>query len=454
MSMKASLSDSFFASYGLWHIVGALAFFNKAFAMVYFVGIAFFAIFVFLDRRSLLDKNSFIAELDSRKAFEIGETVSLDLYFAFTKKMQEKPRKIYWLLPEDDNIEFKDASLPLLEVAIDSKLGYKVHAKGVASKIGHNEWDHVVVQSVSRLGIWSNVFHCPIEKVEFRIHPPEGKMKDAEFSEQVSKQQIFSSGIRKLLKSRAADQFYSIRKYQYPDPKKFIDAKKSAKYNQLMTRTFEEYRSHHLVLALDTSRNLLGELEGSSKIDYYISACLKLMESAMRMGDRVSILSFSDKVHYLLKGARTPASFHNLYKGTTEFQPHNTESDFSILPRAIGQVTSQRSIVFVLTDPSMPGVYKEISQNLFPICRKHFTVVIGLSESSRMVNQYVMSIDPTNPEREQVGRLIYNLHVEEELELLAKRVNRWGGGVIRSEPENWISMTKKAYGNLRTSLTS
>jgi len=108
------------------------------------------------------------------------------------------------------------------------------------------------------------------------------------------------------------------------------------------------------------------------------------------------------------------------------------------LPRAISQGTSQRSIVFVLTDPSMPGIYKEISHNLFPICRKHFAVVIGLSETSRMVNSYVMGIDPTNPEKEQVGRLIYNMHVEDELELLTKRVNRWGGGIVRSEPENWV----------------
>ncbi len=454
MKMKSSLSDSFFAAYGLWHVIGALAFFNKAFVLVYFVGLIFFGLFVFLDRRSLLNSEGFRATIDSKKAFEIGEPVHMELNFEFTKKMQEKPKKIFWLLPKTGSIDFEQQSLSLLAKSKTKNLGYTIEAKGTASKIGHSHWDHVVIQSVSRLGIWSNVFECQFPPVEFRVHPPEGKLKEAEFSEKVSKQQIFSSGMRKLLKSRAADQFHSIRKYQYPDPQRFIDAKKSAKYNQLMTRTYEEYRSHHLILALDTSRNLMGELEGSEKIDYYISACLKLMESALAMGDRVSLISFSDQIHYLLKGARSSASFQKLYRGGVEFQPQNREPDYSLLPRAISQVTSQRSIVFILTDPSMPGIYKEISKNIFPICQKHFAVVIGLSEASRVVNRYVMDLDANTAEREQVGRLIYNMHVEEELELLTARVNHWGGGIVRSEPDNWISMTKKAYGSLRSSLTS
>ncbi len=454
MKMKTTLSDSFFAAYGLWHVVGALAFFNKAFGLVYFIGMAFLTLFVFLDRRSLLNEESFVAKVDSKRAFEIGEIVSIQLYFEFTNKMQEKPKKIFWLLPEHGTLDFKMRALPLLEQSVGKDLGYLVKAKAMANKIGHSRWESVTIQSISKLGIWSNVFQYKISPFEFRVHPPEGKLKEAEFSEKVSKQQIFSSGMRILLKSRAADQFHSIRKYQYPDPQKYIDAKKSAKYNQLMTRTYEEYRAHHLVLVLDTSRNLLGKLGNSDKIDYYISACLKLTESALAMGDRVSLISFSDRIHYMLKGARNAASFQPLYRGAEDFQPHLSEPDYSLLPQAINQLTSQRSIVFVLTDPSMPGIYKEISRNMFSICQKHFAVVIGLSEESRVVSRYVMGLNPDQPTREEVGRLLYSMHIEEELELLTARVNQWGGGIVRSEPGNWISMTKKAYSSLRSSLTS
>src|SRR4029079_18914357 len=103
------------------------------------------------------------------------------------------------------------------------------------------------------------------------------------------------------------------REYQYPDSIRHIDARKSAKYCQLMTRTYDSLLEHHLILGLDVGRSMYGRMGPSRKLDYYLSACLALAENASQSRDRLSFFAFSQKVHLTVRRSRHMADFRPLF---------------------------------------------------------------------------------------------------------------------------------------------
>ncbi len=278
------------------------------------------------------------------------------------------------------------------------------------------------------------------------------RISDQDFVEHIANQQILAQGNRRILRGQAADQFHSIRRYQYPDNLRHIDARKSAKYARLMTRIYDEYRAHHLVMALDLGRSMCGRLKASSKHDYYLSACLMLAQHAIAAGDEVSFFAFANTTTFSVRSTRHLAGFEPLFKGDQRLQARETESRFDLLYPTICSLTGQRSIVLVLTDLTSPSVQHALLEALTPVCRRPLAFAVGLQDQRFFLDHLIWEQADLGRSDQDPARLFYAYWLNDRYRLFRQQMARLGGGVVQGSDATWISLVTQVYSRLRESL--
>ena len=215
------------------------------------------------------------------------------------------------------------------------------------------------------------------------------------------------------MRGRAAEQFYSLRKYQFPDQIRHIDQKKTAKYGELMTRTYENFLSHHLILALDLGHSMFGTLGQSQKHDFYLAACLTLARNAIQSHDHVSFFGFSQRIHSMIRRTRSLDPFLPLYQGSAEVAPRDEEGNFDLLGPALSRVAGQRSILLIFTDASRPSVQESLLRVMPDLCQRHLTVVISLLDEAYTLERQLDAWDGGNVEMQDYSRFLYNYWIDD-----------------------------------------
>jgi len=453
MKHRPFLTDQFFAFFALWQIVGVGTYIIDSLFPVYLVGMLVLTVTTALDFKSLLKPQQIRGHFLGPDSLILAEKFSFQLVIEFIQKMPFRPKRIFWHSPQLDSISFQNNRSKIEKKKEGpNKVKFSGQHLGKALKLGFFKINNAQLVSLSGLGFWTNELEIKFKNYEMRIYPPSGKMSPGDFLDRVSNQQIFLQGIRQSAIGRSSDQFYSVRKYQYPDSKRHIDPKKTAKYNELMTRIYEEHRSHHLVLALDCSRILMGNIGGSEKIDYYLAACLKLSEQAFKNGDEVSFIAFSDHIHYLVRGAKSTKELYELYRGSPLVRPSWNEPLYQLLSVTVNRVSKKRAIVFVMTDPSMPVVQKNLAKHLLPLCSRHLALVVGLCEKERLLKPFVEGLDDSELSLQNYSRLIYNIELENNLKLMQSQLSARGAGVVQTQSSELLDITRKSYDYLKASL--
>ncbi|MDH3605011.1 MAG: DUF58 domain-containing protein, partial [Candidatus Tectomicrobia bacterium] len=382
---------------------------------------------------------------------ELEQWVRLQATLSLVQEHPFMPTRIEWEAPAIAAFRFDHPLAPFRASDAAGRPLLASHAAQAAG-LGYFEWTtlHLVVRS--RLLLWSQKLDIAIEPRGVRVHPSFRNIPAQEFAERIANQHLLTQGTRQILRGQAADQFHSIRRYQYPDHLRHIDAKKSAKYGQLMTRVYDECRAHHLILALDLGRSMCGRLRNSAKHDYYLSACLMLAQQAIAAGDHVSFFAFANTITYAIRHSRHLASFEPLFKGETRLQARETESRFDLLHPTIAAMSGQRSIVLVLTELTSPSVQQALLEALIPICQRHLTLAVGLQDQNLFLNDLIWDLDPNHLNDGEQARLLYASWLNDRYQLFRMRMSRLGGGVVQGSDATWISLVTQVYARMRASL--
>lgn len=456
--MNMKLTGRFFAIYGLTQLWGIASFVIPEALVLY--GIFFSALLVatFIDYRSLRSAQVLRLTLRVPEALHLGRETSFSSHIeAATPKLQQL-REIRWLIP-DSLRELFDV-LPSTEETFQDRHDLRATLSLLPIRLGYRRLESWPLRLTSRWGLLTRTSELPlVEPVELRIQPERRRLTEQAFQELLHAQRVLSQGSRLKARSSAPDQFHSIRPYQYPDALRHIDQRKSARYQRPMTRTFEALHQHHLIIAIDTGRSMMGAIQGSAKSDYYLSAALTLAEHALQCRDRVSLISFSQKVHFSIKNTRSLSPFRPLFTGHSAFLPREEESNYRILPQALRQLSGTRAIVVILSDTSKPSVRDNLLESLSLICLHHLTTVVSLQDRDNDLDTQVLSF-PENIDRhgeefkKLYADLIYGYWSKDMTTLFRHRLARIGGGALEISDTHWMSAVERLYQLLRESAYS
>jgi uncharacterized protein (DUF58 family) len=447
---SVSLTERFFAVYGLWQIVGVLGLLQPLALVVYLLGTVSIFALLWLDRRSLLKAQQLHAGLDLPRTLELEQPVHLKATLALTQHNPLLPARLEWEAPSLPAFHFARRLTLFGSGGAESAL--VADHLATAAGLGYFVWTSLTLVVRSCLQLWVQRLEIAVEPRGVRVHPSFRRMSEQAFIERIGHQSLLTQGTRKVLRGQTTDQFHSMRRYQYPDTLRHIDAKKSAKYARLMTRSYEELRAHHLIMALDLGRAMCGSLKRSAKHDYYLSACLMLAQHAMAAGDHVSFFAFTDTVTFSIRHSRHLASFAPLFTGDARLRAQETASRYDLLYPVIASLAGQRSIVLVLTDVTSPAVQEALLEALPPVCHRHLTLAVGLQEHQLVVENLIWELHPDRLSDSEQARLLYAYWLNDRGQLFRVQMSHLGGGVVQGSDDTWLNLVTRVYARLRDSL--
>lgn len=446
------LTDRFFASYGLVQVLGVYSIQSPSFFFLYLVGQLLIVVLMVVDYQTLIKSNDMVASVECRSSGEINKEFVFDITVKPVRALLRNPKSLVWISPIFETLDAMGESVPLSLEKGEEGSQFKGKLKAFADQLGYEKLKKVSLRVVSRSGLWVREITSPIESVHFRIHPGFSNQGMNKYSEQLLRQKLLFQGTRHLTHGRSADQFHSVRAYQFPDEFRHIDQKKTAKYGKLMTRIYDEYHAQHLIIGLDLGRSMMGRVDRSQKHDFYLSSSLNLIQEAINEGDDVSFFAFSDQLHKVIPRTKQIGAFRSLYTGEARLRPREVESDYGLIPRAVGQISGQRSIVIIFTDLTKPSIQSELVKSLRLVATKNLVIALGLQEQVYFLKDRIFKVDAKNIGDEDYSGVLYSYWLQNQFRGFTEKMSKVGAGAMQFSDEDWMEMTSYVYGQLRDSM--
>lgn len=141
-----------------------------------------------------------------------------------------------------------------------------------------------------------------------------------------------------------------LRPYVPGDPLRALDWKASARSHQSWVRIFAQDERLELLLMLDTSRLSALPAGSLTRLARYVNVAARLAEYALRHGNAVGLLSFSDQVHEQLRPSSAASHLPSLRAALARARPRAVEPSLLQAALKARHMLGQRALVVIFTD--------------------------------------------------------------------------------------------------------
>lgn len=187
-------------------------------------------------------------------------------------------------------------------------------------------------------------------------------------------------GIRRSRRKGLSTEFESLREYRPGDDYRRIDWKSTARRGKLVVREFEQERSQPVIVCLDCGRGMLGEVEGTSKLDHVLNAALLLLHAAASRNDLIGLLAFSDIVRCYLPPERGRDRVRAVLRAVHDLEAEPVETNFVRAFSYLSARWKRRSLLVVMTDADEAEGAGALAEVLRPLRSRHLVYVVRVGD--------------------------------------------------------------------------
>lgn len=241
----------------------------------------------------------------------------------------------------------------------------------------------------------------------------------------------------------AGTEFDSLRDYVRGDDVRSIDWRATARRQHLVVRTWRPERDRRVVLCLDSSRTSAARIEDEPRLDTGMEAALLLGVLAAGAGDRVDLLGFDRQLVAQARSSSGTDFLHSMATAMAPITPELVEADFSRLPGYVESVTSQRSLVVILTSLDSASFEEGLLPMLPTLTRRHLVVLASVRDPD---------LDRRTVARETVGEVYRAAAAERTLierQALRTQLTSLGVEVVEAPPHQLPPELADAYIRLK-----
>jgi len=150
-------------------------------------------------------------------------------------------------------------------------------------------------------------------------------------------------------------EFESLVRFMPGLDRRAIDWKQSARHTDLLAKQFETEKDNRIVLAIDSGRMMSEPLVTAGgvvepRLDRAVSAALTLGYVALRMEDRVSLVSFAARTGVVSREFACIGDFAALRRATTSIDYSVSESNYTLSLAQIGASLKRRAMIVIFTE--------------------------------------------------------------------------------------------------------
>jgi len=199
----------------------------------------------------------------------------------------------------------------------------------------------------SRLGFWQRMLLCPVQSV---IHVYPDLKQLAQYALLARTNRLRLLGVRRARRVGQDHDFERLRDYAVDDNYKHIEWRATARRQKLTVKEFQSSQSQRIVFLLDCGRMMTNEAAGLSLLDHAMNASLMLAHVALRRGDAVGMICFSDEIHSFVPVRSGMNQMNRLLHACFDRFPRLVESRYDEAFRYLGSRVRKRTLVILVTN--------------------------------------------------------------------------------------------------------
>ncbi|MGY8768329.1 MAG: DUF58 domain-containing protein [Pirellulales bacterium] len=254
------------------------------------------------------------------------------------------------------------------DISIAARSRSTVHYEFESTKRGAFQLNCVHVRIRSPWLLWQKIIKIPLETV-IRVYPDMKQL--GEYALLARTNRLSLMGVRRTRKVGQDHDFERLRDYTLDDNYKHIDWRTTARRRKLTVKDFQTSQSQRIIFMIDCGRMMSNEADGISLLDHALNAMLMLGYVALRQGDSVGAICFSDKVHSYVP-PRTGANHMNqlLHSAYDQF-PSLVESRYDEAFMHLRTNCRKRSLVVLISNVIDEVNAHQVEQYLSTLVGRH-----------------------------------------------------------------------------------
>lgn len=201
-------------------------------------------------------------------------------------------------------------------------------------------------------------------------------------------------GVKKIRYRGASNEFEQIREYVRGDDFRIINWKATARRSVMMVNEYQDEKAQNVYCLIDKGRLMHTPFDGLSLIDYAINSTLVLSNVAISRGDKVGLITFSDKIGSFIQAQSLSSQMNKVSEALYNQDVRLKEADYLRLYKNVKVQIKKRSLLILFTNfDSLTGLRRQMKY-LRAIAKDHllFTVIFDNREINERANTRVDNI--------------------------------------------------------------
>jgi uncharacterized protein (DUF58 family) len=246
-----------------------------------------------------------------------------------------------------------------------------------ASRRGAFRAERVYLRARSRLGLWQRMLEYPVNSI---IHVYPDMKQLGQYAVLARTNRLSLLGVRRTRRIGQDHDFERLRDYTVDDNYKHIDWRATARRRKLTVKDFQSTQSQRIIFLVDCGRMMTNEAAGLSLLDHGLNAMLMLSYVALRQGDSVGMLTFSDAVHGFIPPRGGMNQMNHLLHASFDRFPQLCESRYDLAFRYLASHCRKRSLVVLITNLIDEVNANQVEQYLTNLVGRHLPLGVLLRD--------------------------------------------------------------------------
>ena len=322
-----------------------------------------------------------LASIPRRRQFQVKRTcqktaslrkshpVQLAISYAGTQPVRMEVR--------DDVPQAFTAKPADLEASLPGRSRVELHYQLLASRRGAFGLHHVFLRTSSRWQLWSRILAKDCETA-INVYPDMKQLAEYEVLARTNRLSLV--GVRRTRRVGQDNDFERLRDYTPDDNYRHIDWRSTARRQKLTVRDFQTSQSQRVIFMLDCGRMMTNLSAGVSMLDHSLNAVLMLSYVALRRGDSVGLLCFSDRIHSFVPPRGGQRQMNHLLRASFDQFPELVESRYADAFFHLSKYCRKRSLVVLITNLIDEINANQVHQHLSTIVGRHLPLGVLLRD--------------------------------------------------------------------------
>ncbi|HEY2250787.1 MAG TPA: DUF58 domain-containing protein [Planctomycetaceae bacterium] len=272
---------------------------------------------------------------------------------------------------------------------------------------GHASFGDIYLRCTSRFGLWTFFDQRPTAR-PVKVYPDIQAVHGIELL--ARRNRLAETGLKLSRLRGRGTEFDRLREYRREDEYRQIDWKATARQEQLVSREYVVERNQNILIVLDCGRSMCNELGGISHLDRALNAAIVLSYIALRQGDNVGFLAFSNRAERWIRPVRGAGAIQSIIRHTYDLEPRYEASDYSLMVEELRRRFRKRSLVVLLTHALDELHLTAISRHVRELRSPHLVLASFLRNVP--LSERMQSIPKTDVDAFQIAAAAEMVHAQ------------------------------------------